>query len=287
MHLIYSIVISSLLLLSCGIQKQELQPEFNEISGIEQISEDLFVSINDSGNGPFLYFFNAVGEIKHKMFVSGATNIDWEDITYDGKYIYVGDIGNNINNRRDLAVYKIIIDTTIKTGYEGVDYGIRLRDTAKAIRYSFEYPDQDDYPPSKDEMNFDSEALTFVDGKILILSKNRAKPYNGNCKIYECEFINDKINVKLKQTIKLKGTTWLTSSVTGCDYSNEMLYVLTYKKIHVFEKTEQGYRFINKKNLGLLQQWEGICVDSNQGIRIVAEKSRLGKQKMKTIKLWE
>ena len=82
--------------------------------------------------------------------------------------------------------------------------------------------------------------------------------------LYECEFANENISIKLSQTIKLKGVSWLTGSATGCDYSNQMLYVLTYKRIYAFEKTEKGYRFVKKKNLGRLQQWEGICVEQNQ-----------------------
>ena len=123
MNLMYSIVGFSFLLLSCGVQRFELPYELKEISGIEQISGDLFVSINDSGDEPYLYFLNSKGVIRHKMYVAGAENMDWEDITYDGKYLYVGDLGNNLNNRRDLALYKIEIDTTIKTGYEGFDSG--------------------------------------------------------------------------------------------------------------------------------------------------------------------
>ena len=287
MNLIYSIIASSLILISCSIQKYDLPVDLNEVSGIEQISKDLYVSINDSGDGPFLYFLNSGGAIKHKMYVSGANNIDWEDITYDGKNVYVGDIGNNLNHRRDLIIYKIAIDTNIKMAYEGNDMGLRLKDTAEAIKYTYSYPDQEKFPPTKDQLNFDSEALTFVDGKILILSKCRTKPYNGICKIYECEFVNEVINIKLVQKIKLKGSSWLTGSVTGCDYSNGILYVLTYKRIYVYQRINHQFNLILKKNLGRLQQWEGVCLDSNNLIRIVAENSRLGKQKMKTIKLWE
>jgi hypothetical protein len=45
------------------------------------------------------------------------------------------------------------------------------------------------------------------------------------------------------------------------------------------------FKLLRKKNLGHLQQWEGICVESEYEVRLVAEKSRLGKQKMKYIKL--
>ena len=275
------------LLYSCGIQKVDLPEALNEVSGIEQISKDLYVSINDSGDEPYLYVFNSSGEIVHRVYVSGAKNIDWEDITYDGNYLYIGDIGNNRNQRKDIAIYRIDIDTTIKMGYEGNDSGIRLKDTVEALRYSFQYPDQKEYPPQASQMNFDSEALAYDKGNLLILSKDRSKPYKGVCKIYEGEFLEDKLNVKLIQQIKLKGLSWLTGSVTGCDYSNGMLYVLTYKRIYVYERDKDQFNFILKKNLGRLQQWEGVCLDSNNLIRVVAEKSRLGPQKMKTITIWE
>ena len=262
-----------------------LPDELNEISGIEQISEDLFVSINDSGDGPFLYFFNSVGEIKHKMFVSGANNIDWEDITYDGKYVYVGDIGNNLNNRRDLTIYKIVIDTTLRIAYEGVDSGSRLRDTAEAIKYTFEYPDQENYPPTGDKLNFDSEALTCARGSILILTKSRTKPFKPVSKVYLCTLDENKIDLSLPVEIKLEGKSWIGGSVTSCDFTKDRLYVLTYRHIYIYQLEDFQFKLEQKIRLGRLQQWEGICVDSEEQIRIVAEKSRLGKQKMRTIKL--
>lgn len=287
MRLLLPIFSFSMLLYSCGIQKYDLPQELNEISGIEQITNDNYVSINDSGDGPYLYFITSTGEMMHKTFVSGARNIDWEDITYDGNYLYIGDIGNNQNQRKDLAIYRIDIDTTIKTAYEVNDSGCRLKDTVEALRYSFQYPDQKQFPPQASQMNFDSEALTYANGNLLILSKDRSKPYKGVCKIYEGEFLEDKLNVKLLQEIKLKGFSWLTGSVTGCDYSNGILYVLTYKRVYVYKRVNDQFNFVLKKNLGRLQQWEGVCLDSNNLLRIVAEKSRLGTQKLKTINIWE
>lgn len=37
----------------------------------------------------------------------GLRNIDWEEIAQDDNYLYVGDIGNNYGNRRNLLIYKI------------------------------------------------------------------------------------------------------------------------------------------------------------------------------------
>ena len=37
--------------------------------------------------------------------LDGAANFDWEDIAIDGETLYVPDMGNNGNARRDLGVY--------------------------------------------------------------------------------------------------------------------------------------------------------------------------------------
>ena len=141
------------------------------------------------------------------------------------------------------------------------------------------------FPPDESQMNFDSEALTYANGKLLILSKDRSKPYKGICKIYVADILNNPLNITLLQEIQLNGVSWLTGSVTGCENFNNKLYVLTYKRLYVFELIKGQFKLLRKKNLGLLQQWEGISVESESEVRIVAEKSRLGKQKMKTIKL--
>ena len=281
----YYFIFFSFCLVSCTIENLSIQ--FSEVSGIDKIESDSYVLINDSGDGPYLYIVDSKGNIKQKVFVLGAVNVDWEDITFDGRNtLYVGDIANNLNNRTDLAIYKIQIRS------DGTEYRDRekstplFQDTVQAVKYSYQYPDQEEFPPKNKIRNFDAEALAAADGKVYILSKNRTIPYNGICKLYECEFENDKMNVRLSQQFKLRGLSWLIGSVTGCDYSNGMLYVLTYKRVYLFEQHKDGFKLVKKKQLGRLQQWEGICSDTDNIVRIVAERSRLGKQKMKTIKLW-
>lgn len=276
-----------MLLYSCGIQKFDLPEALNEVSGIEQISRGLYVTVNDSGDDPALYYLNSAGEILHKVFIDGAKNIDWEDITYADStgFLYVGDIGNNLNQRKDLAIYKIEVKPVTYVYVDGQPTSSLFQDTIEAIKYSYSYPDQEKFPPEKGQLNFDSEALTWANGNLLILTKDRSKPYKGKCKIYEANLLSNPLNIKLLQEIQLKGMSWLTGSVTGCDYFNNKLYVLTYKRLYIFERRKGQFKLVLKKNLGPLQQWEGICVDSEKQIRIVAEKSRLGKQKMKIIKL--
>ena len=225
------------------------------------------------------------GVIFHKIFISGAKNVDWEDLSFDGDFLYIGDIGNNRNQRKDLMIYRIPLNNSWGHDYIDGKLNHNLPDTLRADLFSFNYPDQMSFPPEKSRMNFDSEALTYADGKILILSKDRSKPYQGLSKIYEIDLSDKPSKTKLLQEIQLNGVSWLTGSVTGCDYLNNKLYVLTYKRLYIFERTKGQFKFLRRKNLGPLQQWEGVSVESDSMVRIVAEKSRLGKQKMKIIKL--
>ena len=65
----------------------------NETSGLE-ILNDVFVTHNDSGGEPSLYFFNLSGEIINSIKIEKENfweiyNNDWEDITADEDYIYL------------------------------------------------------------------------------------------------------------------------------------------------------------------------------------------------------
>jgi len=281
---LFSIIIILFFLTSC-VSSYPISDQLSEISGIENPVGSVYISINDSGDEPVLYVMKSDGVIFHKIFISGAKNVDWEDLSFDGDFLYIGDIGNNRNQRKDLMIYRIPLNNSWGHDYIDGKLNHNLPDTLRADLFSFNYPDQMSFPPEKSRMNFDSEALTYADGKILILSKDRSKPYQGLSKIYEIDLSDKPSKTKLLQEIQLNGVSWLTGSVTGCDYLNNKLYVLTYKRLYIFERTKGQFKFLRRKNLGPLQQWEGISVESDSQVRIVAEKSRLGKQKMKIIKL--
>jgi len=279
-----NIILILFLLTSCASTSYRISSELSEISGIENQYRGALFAINDSGDDPVLYIMKSNGVIFHKIFITGAKNVDWEDLSYDDDFLYIGDIGNNRNQRKDLKVYRVQINDLLEYYNDG-ELNYNLPDTIKAQPYVFNYPDQINFPPEESRMNFDSEALAHADGKLLILSKDRSKPYQGICKIYEVDLSNKPPKTKLFQEIQLKGVSWLTGSVTGCDYLNNKLYVLTYKRLYIFERSKGQFKLLHKKNLGWLQQWEGISVESESEVRIVAEKSYLGKQKMKIIKL--
>ena len=75
----------------------------HETSGLE-ILEDYFITHNDSGNDPALYYLNKKGKIIQKRLLEGHTNIDWEAITKEEAYFNVADMGNTYEPRKDLKI---------------------------------------------------------------------------------------------------------------------------------------------------------------------------------------
>ena len=84
----------------------------HESSGLCAIGDSLFVSHNDSGNAPNLYFFNYQGQLVLTLEIANATNHDWEDLTLNNLNgdLYIADIGNNAARRQDevFSFYKIL-----------------------------------------------------------------------------------------------------------------------------------------------------------------------------------
>jgi hypothetical protein len=85
-----------------------LSTVLNESSGLI-LWEDEILTHQDGGNTTDLFRID-VGDLSafSALNIPGTTNIDWEDITQDNDYVYVGDFGNNAQgNRQDLKVYRI------------------------------------------------------------------------------------------------------------------------------------------------------------------------------------
>lgn len=117
----------------------------------------------DSGGEAALYAMNTSSNtIQRKIVISNATNVDWEDITQDSKYFYIGDIGNNVNgNRTNLKIY------IVKKS------AVNLHDTVTATVINFSYEDQTDFTPAgNNNTDFDCEAIIAYNDSLFLFSKN-------------------------------------------------------------------------------------------------------------------
>lgn len=129
-----------------------------ETSGLIYFNESL-ITLNDSGNDPLLYELDTLNlSIKRVITITNVENIDWEAITQDDDYIYVGDFGNNLGTRRDLAIYRIA----------KADY--LTSDNVPATTISYAYQDQQDFT-NNGNSDWDAEALFVLDNKLIILTK--------------------------------------------------------------------------------------------------------------------
>jgi hypothetical protein len=225
----------------------------DESSGLERDAEGNFWSHNDSGGQPELYQFSEGGLLLHTVKVLNAENVDWEDISLaeDGR-MFIGDIGNNNNDREDLKIYIVNINN--------LNAGVNFR-TASTINIS--YNEQINFPPSDAYKNFDSEALVFKNDSLFLFTKNRTQPFDGKCYQYCLPAIAGNYQLNRSGTFYIQGAE-AESRVVGADFDaiTNRLALLTSTKVLIFE--EDGTLNLMNGILLILSftgitQKEGIC----------------------------
>lgn len=172
----------SVALLACQQQSNNdlkelysLPKKLKEVSGITYFPKNnLLYTLEDSGNKNAIYALNSDGKLAKTITITNATNVDWEDITKDkNDNIYIGDFGNNDNERKDLCIYKVAKNELNK-------------DLAVAeYKVSFSYPEQTEFPPKKKELFYDVEGFFEHGNYFYLFTKNRSKNFDGTVFIYK------------------------------------------------------------------------------------------------------
>lgn len=241
----------------------DLPSALNEVSGNEVIqgSKNVWMH-NDSGNSPRLYCMNQKGELIRKVYLD-ANNEDWEDITSDPKgNLYIGDFGNNSNDRKDLEILKV--SHTSLNSTEEVD--------VKHIKFSFE--DQDKFPPKKKKLYFDCEAFFFFNDSLYLITKSRVKDKYGKSSLYKIPAKKGKH--KAKRIASFNFGTEPYSWVTGADIRDDgkQIAVLTNRAIWLFSDFEGDDFFngvVDKIRFENLTQKEGICYKNKNTLLVTDE----------------
>ncbi len=134
----------------------------NETSGLVFWRNSLWTH-NDSGGLPVIYRIDTLsGKVLQRITVKNAQNHDWEDIAQDSAYLYVGDMGNNSGNRKNLCIYKIKKSDIPLSGDAGV----------MAEKIAFSYPDYRGPVKNRKSNNFDGEALMAAGDSLYLFSKD-------------------------------------------------------------------------------------------------------------------
>ena len=151
-----------------NLRKATLSNTVQELSGIISFDGKLY-GLNDSGGQPAIYEMDTTnGTITKTITLQGATNIDWEDITQDDSYVYVGDFGNNDSgNRHDLKIYRFP-----KQDIKNITGSSGTIPSGDIDVINFRYEDQTDFSPSPaNSTSYDCEAMVYDNGKIHLFTK--------------------------------------------------------------------------------------------------------------------
>lgn len=239
-----------------------LNDSLNENSGLKFFNNKLY-TINDGDNTSEIFELDALsGKIKNTI-PTDLVNRDWEAITSDSTYIYIGDFGNNVGTRKDLMIYRIPILDSIKI------------DSIQKIQ--FYYPEQNDFIPKNLNNNFDAEAMVYVNGKIHLFTKEWESKATTHYLI-DLTLTNNQPAQRLE-------TFQMGYVVTDAAYFNRKLYLIGYTKkaevyLTIFNESSSGIFFEEKPKkyyLGSatsIGQVEGIAVNEN-GIYISSERLKI------------
>lgn len=234
----------------------------NESSGIvaSRTTPGMYWTHNDSGDGPFIYAFDARGRSRGVWRVTGATAYDWEDMaagpgpTANTNYLYIGDIGDNGEKRSQIIVYRVPEPLITAADAASRKSNPQSAEGVEVLRLR--------YPDGK----HDSEALLVhpVTGKIYVITKIQF----GNAGVYEADPAQTPAGVLTFARVgTLSVPTLFGGMITGGDISPDGLRVALCDYVQGYEivLTDPGSTFnliwkqpLRTIALGQRQQGEAI-----------------------------
>ena len=232
-----------------------------EMSGIVKSKrfEDVFWVHNDSGDSARLFAINGKGKVIYPGYLNAygeeyeegkhewaghtiflAANLDWEDIAVDDEMIYISEMGNNGNARRDLGVYVVPELNPREVG------GTRV------LKYlPIRYPEQKEFPAKK--WHYDSEAIFTFQGKLYFITKHRPA---GQIDQFEKGAVLYRLDTKYTDEFNILERVdehGEMMAITGSDMSpnGNQLAVVGYQQLWVFDRPRRGDRFFSSGALFL------------------------------------
>jgi hypothetical protein len=243
---------------SCLYKIARIKPEYSkklndslkETSGLIAF-ENLLWTHNDD-HDKTIYGLDTLGKIQKKVILNKIVNHDWEEISQDSTYLYIGDFGNNYSgNRSDLHILKIE-----KKSFFDENPNIET--------ISFTYSDQTDFSAKKQNTtNFDCEAFIVSKDSIYLFTKQWN---NSKTSIYALPNQSGNHIAQLKDSLNTEGL------VTGATFleSKKLIVLCGYSKIGkpflylLYDYKNNDFLSGNKRRINLqlsFHQIEGIATE--------------------------
>ena len=240
----------------------------NETSGMVTFDGRTVWIVEDGSNPDQIREVDTTGNLIRAFEVSDAKNIDWEALTRDTEgNIYIGDFGNNQNDRDNLRIYRLP-DPREEKG-----------DKIPSETIHFTYPDQKDFPPAAEEFRFDAEALFHSGSYLYILIKNRSRPFDGTARVYR---VPDRAGTYVAEAVTQLN---LCEDRRSCQVTDaalspngRRLVLLGYGNLWVFEDFDRDGFGSEPRRIALQTntQLEGICFAS-ESLLYLADEISLGR----------
>lgn len=241
--------------------------QLSEVSGMVQLQPNNVWVIEDNGNKDYLYKVGTNGRPIKKLKVKNAKNNDWEDLTKDQRgNVYIGDFGNNDNDRKDLVIYKV--------PNPEVEPGAKI----EAEKIYFRYPQQTKFPPKKEEQFFDAEGFVHWNNHLYIFTKDRSRPYQGRTKVYrvpdqkgnyEATFISDIYLCNKQNHCSVTGAAISPDGNTLALIGYGYLYTTTNFNLDSISKSTFKTTYLKHET-----QIESICFMDDRTVLIADEQSK-------------
>ncbi len=229
-----------------------LDPRVKECSGMAY-ADDLLWTLGDSGTPSELYGLDSSGASVEVLTHSSLKNKDWEELAVDTKSqrFFIGDIGNNANQRKDLQIY--VLDSNRQVSIIPIAYAL-----------------QEKFPPNKKLRNFDCEAMVYANDSLVLFSKNRGLPIVN---WYTISASGQKESLIPQRQIFMKGM------LTGAAYheTSGQLVLLAYGKLYWFKVEQNNIRQAKPwliKKIPFYGQTEAICFDDKGNLHLSNEKGK-------------
>ncbi|WP_233992729.1 hypothetical protein [Salinibacter altiplanensis] len=255
---------------------------------------------NDSGDSPRIFAIDSTGSVHMAPWHAGdyavgagadsseklpwpgvqlgaAAHIDYEDIAVEDSTLYLGDIGNNGNARRDLGIYVL---------REPFYHDRRTR----PVRHlPLRYPDQETFPAQ--EWHFDAESLFVDDGTLYVLTKHREgqqinSPERGT-KLYRLDTEHThRVNTL---TLVDRHDTIPPPTAAALSPNGERLAVLYFGGVWIYARPDEGDRWLSSepRRINLpderTKQAEAVIWDDPHTLRIANEQRDVWTLSVETI----